>query len=68
MVNAALDGRTAAFAIAKKLGIDKAVAGVMPQDKERHVAALQADGHKVAMIGDRLMWASGVAALEWCSF
>ena len=45
------NARTAA-AIGGELGIDKVIAEVLPQDKERQVAALQAEGKKVAMVGD----------------
>jgi len=45
------NARTAA-AIGRELGIAKVIAEVLPQDKERQVAALQAAGRKVAMVGD----------------
>ena len=38
--------------IAKKLKIDKVIAQVLPQDKEREVANLQSKGKKVAFVGD----------------
>jgi heavy metal translocating P-type ATPase len=46
------DSRRTAEAVRKQLGIDRAVAEVMPQDKEHEVRSLQEQGHKVAMIGD----------------
>lgn len=46
------DNRRTAEAIRTQLGIDRAVAEVLPQDKEREVRALQESGHKVAMVGD----------------
>ena len=46
------DNKRTAEAIRKKLGIPKVIAEVMPADKEKHVAVLQGQGHKVAMIGD----------------
>ena len=46
------DNARTAEAIRKRLGIPKVIAGVLPQDKERHIAELQAQGRTVAMIGD----------------
>ncbi len=46
------DGPRTAQAIAGDLGIGKVVAQVMPADKEREIARLQGEGHRVAMVGD----------------
>jgi len=46
------DNRAAAEAVARQCGIQEVRAQVLPQDKEREVAALQHAGRKVAMIGD----------------
>lgn len=46
------DNARTAEAIRREVGIDRVVAEVMPQDKEREVAAIQAGGRKVAMVGD----------------
>ena len=46
------DNPRTAKAIAERLGITKVVAQVLPADKEREVARLQSEGHKVAMVGD----------------
>ena len=46
------DNRKTAEAIRTQLGIEKAVAEVLPQDKEREVRRIQESGRKVAMIGD----------------
>ncbi len=46
------DSRTTALALARSVGISDVEAQVLPQDKERIVRQLQAQGHKVAMIGD----------------
>ena len=46
------DNRKTAGAIQRRLGIRRAVAEVLPQDKEREIRRLQEEGRKVAMIGD----------------
>ncbi|MCI1723380.1 MAG: heavy metal translocating P-type ATPase [Lachnospiraceae bacterium] len=46
------DRKEAAEAIRKKMGIGRAVAEVLPQDKDAEIRKLQAEGRKVAMIGD----------------
>ena len=46
------DNKTVAENIGKELHIDKVIAEVLPQDKEKEVAKLQAEGKKVAFVGD----------------
>lgn len=46
------DNRHTAEAVAKQLGIDHVIAEVLPEDKANQIAALQASGRKVAMVGD----------------
>ncbi len=46
------DNNRTAKSIGHKLGIDKIIAEVLPQDKEKHVRELINAGKKVAMIGD----------------
>ncbi len=46
------DNEKTAAAIEKQLGIDRTIAEVFPQDKEREIQAIQQEGKKVAMIGD----------------
>jgi Cu+-exporting ATPase len=46
------DRKETAEAVAKKLGIDKVIAQVLPQQKAQSVASLQASGSKVAFVGD----------------
>ena len=46
------DNERTAKAVQQRLQIPKVIAEVLPQDKEKHISALQAEGHRVAMIGD----------------
>lgn len=46
------DNETSADIAAKEAGIEEYVASVLPDDKDKYVQKLQADGHKVAMVGD----------------
>ena len=46
------DSRATADAVARKLGIEKVFAGVLPEQKNEVVKQLQAEGHVVAMAGD----------------
>lgn len=46
------DNATTANAVAKQLGIDEVIAGVLPEQKAEKIKALQAEGRIVAMAGD----------------
>jgi len=46
------DSQKVAASVAKELGIDRVFAQVLPEDKDHHIAELQQDGRKVAMVGD----------------
>jgi Cu+-exporting ATPase len=46
------DHRVTAMAIARQAGIERVLAEVQPEDKAREIAALQAEGRVVAMVGD----------------
>ena len=46
------DNRRTADAMAQKLAISRVYADVLPQDKDRIISELQAEGHTVVMVGD----------------
>lgn len=46
------DNNRTAAAIQKQLGISQVMAQVLPQDKEERIRSLQAQGKRVAMVGD----------------
>ncbi|BBM70774.1 heavy metal translocating P-type ATPase [Rhodothermus marinus] len=58
------DSETAARAVARRLGIDEVRANVLPQDKAAAVAAFQAEGHVVAMVGDGINDAPALAQAD----
>lgn len=58
------DNPRTANRIAKELGIDRVYAEVLPQDKLRIIRELQAEGKKVAFVGDGVNDAPALAAAE----
>ena len=58
------DNENTANTVGEKLGIDKVVANVLPQDKEKYLKELKKTGNHIMMVGDGINDAPALAASD----
>jgi Cu+-exporting ATPase len=58
------DNEATATAVARQVGIDEVMAGVLPEQKQAKVAELKNEGRRVAMAGDGINDAPALAAAD----
>jgi Cu+-exporting ATPase len=58
------DTEATANAVAENVGIDRVIAGVLPEGKVRTIEAIQAEGRVVAMVGDGINDAPALARAD----
>ncbi len=58
------DQESAALAVARSVGIEKVIAGVLPERKEKTIASLQEGGIRVGMVGDGINDAPALARAD----
>jgi len=58
------DNEPTARAVAAAVGIDEVIAGTLPADKAAVITGLQADGYRVAMVGDGVNDGPALAAAD----